>query len=133
VKRSTKVSLKRAGGVVVLIFGLRLAVPVPLEGNWTGGMSDCLCGDGHQFTRFANGQVVFFNEGAIPKPSGTYRKIGWNKFLWEGGPSPKPIQIQTGWLFNRYHLESDGAVYRDFRDLMFWKTARIMRNTIARA
>lgn len=130
VKRPAKLSLKWAGGVAALIVMLRLVVSIPLEGNWTGSMSDCLCGDGHQFTRFANGQAVFFNEEAKPKPSGTYRKIGWNKFLWEGGPALKPVQIRTGWLFNRYYVASDGTVYRDFRDPIFWKTASIMRNTI---
>ena len=106
-------SLKWTGGVVALIVVLRFAVPVPLEGNWTGGMSDCLCGDGHQFTRFANGRAVFFHEGTKPKPSGTYRKIGWNKFPCLSGCLPMERRASLGMCGKaRFQAEQCSALHR---------------------
>src|SRR5512133_1086390 len=99
---SAKRKIKLAFGVLGILVLCRLAIPVPLRGDWCGFFTEHMC-DEHAFVRYADGNVTFYHDHSPPKRDGTYVRVGWSTFRWVG-PSNfnKPITAYPGWFFVRY-------------------------------
>lgn len=109
------------------VVGLRLAMPCPISGNWRGHYTVHLCAD-HEFIQFEDGYLTYFHGDLNPEIWGTYRKIGWNKYLWEHYPGDKnPTTIRTGWFM--MSLDGEGIGHREWchRDLHFLEAGKMIQ------
>ena len=89
--------------LLLLFVIVRLAIPISIEGDWTGQVGTCLCGH-RNLVRFHEGRVTWYGHGGDPtrlKDWGTYRKVGWNRYLWTE-PKRLPTNVRVGWLFSAY-------------------------------
>jgi hypothetical protein len=82
VRATMKKRLPRILMAVAAVFAVAwFAVPRPIEGYWITDSFAILDGE-HQFLRFADGHVYFYDPWTPPKYFGTYRKTGWNTYIW---------------------------------------------------
>lgn len=130
-KPVTKRRLKWALGVIGFLVLCRLVLPVPLRGNWIGYLTEHMC-DEHAFIKYADGKATFYHDLDRPNPYGTYTRIGWQTYWWDGAENKgKPIIVHPGWVFVRYEgVGTNGTVW-GVRDLLFGATARIIRESEA--
>lgn len=101
--------------LTVIVLYLRIAVPIPIEGDWTGQLGTCLCGH-RNLIRFNDGRVTWYGHGGEPtklKNWGTYQRTGWNTFQWLE-PKRSPVTIHIGWYFSSFEggfLEPKEVIY----------------------
>ena len=119
--------MKWLAATIVLVGTCRLALPIPLHGNWVSRLTFHLCDD-QAFCRFVDGRVTFYHEHNNPKPDGTYAKVGWHSYRWDSNHNGgKPITVHSGWLFVRYEGVGTNGTIWGFRDLRLRSDARIVR------
>lgn len=113
----------------LLLFSARLLIPCPIEGSWVGRMTGHLCED-HAFARFSDGNTTYFHGELKPENWGTYKKIGWNKYLVTLYHADRyPSIIHTGWFFSRVEDAPYHQRYWCHRDFHFWENRRIRNAT----
>ena len=134
-----KAITKRRFLQVVLVLGCVLpvawfAVPRPIEGCWLG-LGGPLDGE-HQFYRFSQGRVYFYDPLQAPKYFGSYRRIGWNTYVWGEdvvsmfpGKVVKADIVRVGWVRSCLPNPKDEPkhwpkIYRDWR---VFDVSRVMR------
>lgn len=114
------VALAGAGtALLVLSFA-----PAPLEGNWQTTTIVCMC-DSHHFLRFEDGKVFSMSEHHPPPDwIGTYESVGWGKYKVDMFLDIGTAVVRPKLLF----LDVFGLFKFTWRDLAFWKTARVLRD-----
>jgi hypothetical protein len=113
-----------------------VAIPHPIEGYWITDAFTYLDGE-HQFLRFSEGHVYFYDPWVAPKYFGTYRKIGWNTYIWGEdavsrfpGKKVTPDIVRVGWFRCSLPYSAPGSprgcpkMYRDWR---VFDISRVMR------
>ena len=119
-----------------------VAVPHPIEGYWIDTGSGYLDGE-HQFFRFSDGHVYFYDPWVTPKYFGTYWKIAWNTYIWGEdavtrypGRKVVPDTVRVGWFRCSLPFSAPRSprgcpnLYRDWR---VFDVSRVMRLSQAAA
>jgi hypothetical protein len=123
--------LLAVAAVVVVGF---IVVPRPIEGYWVG-ISFYLDGE-HQFFRFSDGHVYYYNPLVAPHYDGTYRRIGWNTYIWGEDaiarfPDKKvvPNIVRVGWFRSYLPNAQDDPKHwpKMYRDWRIFDVARVMK------
>ncbi len=136
-KRLARILLVVAVGLVVAWF----AIPRPIEGYWLCHDLFAVLDGEHQFLRFSDGRVFFYDPSTPPHYHGTYRKIGWNTYrvgedLVSRFPGSVPDVVKVSWFRCTLPYAAPGRpsgpvkLYRDWR---IWDVSRVMRLSQANA
>jgi len=119
--------LLAVGFIVALAW---LILPHPLEGCWIPDYVTPLNTE-HQFIRFAEGQSYLYHPYSAPVYEGTYRKFGWNRYMWPSDSERLkglPATIVVGWFRSSVLIPgSPSHVFYLYRDWRLWDTTRVMR------
>jgi hypothetical protein len=113
--RAKIISVVAAGLLVTAAIVLRLSVPVRIEGDWTGSLTECACHHRNP-VRFQNGHIIWYGHGGEPselKDWGTYHKVGRNTYEWLS-PKHPAAKVRVGWFLSTYQggfLPPDEVLY----------------------
>jgi hypothetical protein len=113
--------VKNVTAAVLLLIGiavLRLAVPIQIEGDWTGSLTKCACNH-RNLVRFHEGHVTWYGHGGDASELtdwGTYRKVGWNTYQWTS-PKHPPTTVCVGWFCSSYQ----GGFLKQNEALLCWR------------
>jgi hypothetical protein len=101
--RAKTISGVVVGLLVIVAVVLRLSLPIGIDGDWTGSLTECAC---HHWNlvRFHNGHITWYGHGGEAselKDWGTYRKIGRNTYEWSS-PKHPAVTVRVGWFLSSY-------------------------------
>jgi len=110
------------------------AIPRPIEGCWLG-IGGPLDGE-HQFYRFSQGRVYFYDPLQAPQYFGSYRRTGWNTYVWGEdlvsefhGKVVTPSIVRVGWFRSCLPNPQDEPKWwpKIYRDPLIFDISRVMR------
>ena len=125
-----KMKWRIALAIVTVLILCRATIPISANGDWTGTLTKCACGD-YWFARFQDGHVKWYahsgDEGSTPTDWGTYEKIGRNTYRWHFERGGATVTVRVGWLVSSVDGVPGYGRFYCWCYPLFWKANRVVR------